>query len=558
MLVRTSSLGPPVPVTQQRDQNTPIHWLILAILLLSTIVVLGNFVIGAMTPTTFGFEDTLSLVDPMWRLVEGQHLGIDFHDPLGFGLFQVAADLWRLLGPQFDFMRGAIDVFALAIVWCGCVVAIRQLRYAIGLAALFCITVAFIASGPSTYGDTHNFGIAVTYNRLIISALSVLFVQSFAADRRRPVERGIVDYLIAAILLNILFLVKISGLIVGIAIVVIGMIVRDRFWRCTVGIVMVFIFLTIMIAMDFAVTGSDFISVILEYRAAAQGRVGALVFRDLLSSSTQLPLLAIVLLLAVYVDKEDHKRQITYHLFIIGLYWICQIVLNMSNNGGIEAIGFLAPAAAVVVVTLMESGSEMTWFWKWSQEGQRHKLRRTTIRQLIPLLIISSILMPELFASLRAINLDFNILSEYKIVTVTANRGVAFRILKGSQADKLWFSYLTRAIQAIEEVGVTRQTIANLDFMNPFPALFRAPSPKGVRVWWDFSNARNVPVGYEPRWQEVIGDACIVTEPKRSPLPAAYYSLPLINAVEAHLAIAFILIYQDDLWKIWARKSDCV
>ena len=41
--------------------------------------------------------------------------------------------------------------------------------------------------------------------------------------------------------------------------------------------------------------------------------------------------------------------------------------------------------------------------------------------------------------------------------------------------------------------------------INPFPALFLAPAPKGVSVYWDFSrNFSNVPIGYRPSWQEIM------------------------------------------------------
>ena len=118
--------------------------------------------------------------------------------------------------------------------------------------------------------------------------------------------------------------------------------------------------------------------------------------------------------------------------------------------------------------------------------------------------------------------------------------------------------YLNRAIQAIETLDATKERIAILDFSNPFPALFLAPDPKGVWLWWDFSRTTNVPVGYRPDWQEVIGDACIVAEPKHSPTePTKYYSEPLIKAVGPHLESAFTVVYEDELWKIWKRSDGC-
>jgi hypothetical protein len=36
-----------------------------------------------------------------------------------------------------------------------------------------------------------------------------------------------------------------------------------------------------------------------------------------------------------------------------------------------------------------------------------------------------------------------------------------------------------------------------------------------------------------------------------------YYSEPLIKVVEPHLAIAFTVVYEDELWKIWKRNGGC-
>ena len=165
---------------------------------------------------------------------------------------------------------------------------------------------------------------------------------------------------------------------------------------------------------------------------------------------------------------------------------------------------------------------------------------------------------PEAVASVRAAHIDYLVsLGAIQIIPVSANKGVEFKIRRDAHDGPL-APYLNRAILAIEDLGVSRETIVNLDNENPFPTLFLAPDPKGVWVWWDFTSDTNVPVGYRPSWQEVIGDACIVTEPKHPPTTEAkYYSEPLINAVEPHLAIAFTIVYEDELWKIWKRKGGC-
>jgi hypothetical protein len=158
------------PAPQRSDVKVSrLHFLALT-LFLPMIIVIGDCILGIVTPITDGAEDDISRLDGVWRLVQGQHLGIDFHDPLGFGFFQVSAMFWHLLGPHHYVLWvsaalatiplrkqnrcfvngiGAAALFALVIVSCGCVVAIRQLRHATGLATLFCITLAFVASGPA-------------------------------------------------------------------------------------------------------------------------------------------------------------------------------------------------------------------------------------------------------------------------------------------------------------------------------------------------------------------------------------------------------------------------
>jgi hypothetical protein len=192
-----SILVPVAPATRQSGERHLALFLGLTLFLPAAIVV-GNFVIGVLTPITLSPEDDMMFMDPVWRFVQGYHLGTDFHDPFGFGPFQVAAVLWRLLGPHYYVLRTSADLFALVIVLCISIVATRQLRHAPGLAALFCITVAFEASGPSIYGWIRDFGMSLFHDRLLMSGLSVLFVQSFANDLDSRRERNYIDDFIAA------------------------------------------------------------------------------------------------------------------------------------------------------------------------------------------------------------------------------------------------------------------------------------------------------------------------------------------------------------------------
>jgi hypothetical protein len=546
---------------EQDDEKIPITTFLVLTLLLPALIVFANFVVGVLTPLTAGADDDMTLMDSVWRLVQGQHLGHDFYDPKGFGLFQVAALFWRILGPHYYVMRLSADLFALVIVLCSSIVAVRQLRQRAGLAALFCITVAFIASGPSLYGMNKYFGLTVVYDRPLMSGLCVLFLHAFANDFDYRTERGYIDHFISAFLLNILFLAKITGLVVGLAIVTAGLVFRGPFWRSVVGICLVLLFLTLMMAVDFAATGTSLSGVIHEYSLAAEGRAGPVSVEDVLWFARRLPVLGVVAVMALYAVSRPigvgGKGYLWRCFFVIAFYWICQVVLNMSNGSADDMIS-LAPATTAAVVTWADT-TDTAAFWNrlWTKVHLR-RLDQLSARQVIPLLIFAAVIGPEAFAAVRALKLDYAISSgREKAVTVSANGGIRLKILTNTYAG-LSIPYLESGVHAIKALGATHDKIANLDSNNPFPALFLAPDPKGIWVWWDFTPQTNVPVGYKPSWQEVIGDACVVTQPKQSPTrPMKYYSEPLIKAVAQHLTSAFTVAYEDDIWKIWKHDGGC-
>lgn len=395
-----------------------------------------------------------------------------------------------------------------------------------------------------------------------MSGLLVLFVQSFANDLDARQERGYIDHFTAAFLLNTILLVKISGLVVGIGVVAIGLILRGpSLWRSLRSISAILFFLSVMVAIDFILTGNRLYPVIWEYGMAAQGRVEAISPRDIFRFASQLPVLGVVLLMALYAisrpSREGSKDSLRHCFCIIAFYWVCQVVLNMSN-GALPDLISLAPAAAVAVVTWTDTPDIASpWNRLWTR-FHPSRLSELPARQLLPLLVIALVFVPEALASVRAAHIDYLVsLGTVETLTVSANRGITFKIRKDSSNGPL-VPYLNRAIHAIEALGASRETIAMLDFSNPFPALFLAPDPKGIWLWWDFGrNNTNVPIGYRPSWQEVIGDACVVAEPKHSPQNPKYYSEPLIRAVEPHLVTAFTVVYEDELWKIWKRSRGC-
>ena len=333
-----------------------------------------------------------------------------------------------------------------------------------------------------------------------------------------------------------------------------------RFLEKSCSLLLCLLFLAVMLAIDFSVTRTNLYAVIHEYRLTAQGRVGVVSALDVLLSASSLRILAVVGLTVLYPVSRpslDGSKGLLIRCFcIIVFYWACQVVLNMSNASPPGVI-YLAPAAAVAIVTWADTPDiPSSWNRLWRRFHPR-SLNELPARQLLPLLVIAMVCVPEALASARAVHINYLVSSgTIETITISANKGVGFKIRRDSYDGPL-APYLNRAIKAIEELGETRETIVNLDNENPFPTLFLAPDPKGVWVWWDFK-FRNVPVGYRLSWREIIGDACIVAEPTHSPTePVKYCSEPLKEAVRTHLTSAFTIVYEDELWKIWKRSPGC-
>ena len=120
-------------------------------LFFSAIIIISNFLIGIIAPIVADLVDEINFFDRIWRVVVGQVISIDYHDPMGSGPYQLGALLWHWFGPHYYVMRLAIALFSLSIAFCGCIVAQRALARRADLALLFCVTLAFQLSAPTVY-----------------------------------------------------------------------------------------------------------------------------------------------------------------------------------------------------------------------------------------------------------------------------------------------------------------------------------------------------------------------------------------------------------------------
>ena len=53
---------------QPSEERTPLRLFLALTLLLPTVIVIANFIIGVLTPITAGADDDMTLIDGVWRL----------------------------------------------------------------------------------------------------------------------------------------------------------------------------------------------------------------------------------------------------------------------------------------------------------------------------------------------------------------------------------------------------------------------------------------------------------------------------------------------------------
>jgi hypothetical protein len=540
----------------QRDSS-----LLPKLFFLSVIIITANFLIGIFAPTVSNLDDEITFLDSLWRVVVGQRVGIDYHNPYGFGPYQLGALLWHWLGPHYYIMQLAITLFNLSIACCGCIVAERTLARRMDLALLFCAALAFQLSAPTNYnaGPT-GLGLSGFHDRQIVSALAVLFLQTFGGGSRFSTRGNAFEIALAAFLLNVLFLIKISGPMVGLLILLAGCLLQGPAVHRLLNLCVTLLAFAVITAIEFKITGLEFLPVIQDYELAAQARL-AYSFYDLVRGVMSWPLLSSVALLLLFVVLQHLKerRPDFWSLgLIIGSYGACQFALNMTNSG--DPNMWLAPAAVISLAACMsvkalppQANSSECWWWKSTSS----RLADISLRESIPFLIVIVVLVPEVLGSIVATAGSVFVSLGIKVpYVVTAGKGVSFKSFMYKHEGPGAYAYersLNDAVTAISSLNLGDKTIANLDFANPFPVLFLAPPPKGIQVWWNFGF--NVPRGAMLKWQDVIGDACVVTIPAEPSLPAT--TIRLADIVRQKLATDFKLVYQDSLWSIYRRASGC-
>jgi hypothetical protein len=359
------------------------------------------------------------------------------------------------------------------------------------------------------------------------------------------------EIVLTAFLLNALFLFKISGFVLGLAVVIAGCLLQDRIAQRIINLGSVLLAVVAIIALEFKVTGLEFIPVVHDYEVAAHAHL-TYSFDRVAKGLFSWPLLlsgGLIGLIALQQNKEG-SLSLRRAVVVIGSYYVCQFTLNMTNNW--NASMWLAPAALICLVgwvdgTPGKSQADEPKWWRRIVSSRR-------IGDAISFLIFFLVLGPQILSSFSGIAVGCLVsLGVREPVVVTAGTGISVRSLVFDHRSEAYEQSLGTAVAAIRSLKLDHEAIANLDFSNPFPVLFLAPPPRGIHVWWDWGNS--LPRGAMQEWQDVIGDACVVTVPTNPSIPAV--TVKLMDVVRSRLLDDFKMVYQDDMWKIYRRTENC-
>jgi hypothetical protein len=550
----SSSDGVGFTVLSQTDDDLEARSLTIKTFFLAAAIIGVNLLINLTSPVTAFPYDDFVLIDGIWRTVQGQHAGADYYDPIGLWLCQIGAAWWRVVGPDRSVLALISATFSIIIMLCASFVLANRFWFLPRYCLLVGAVLAFEASAPSVYGwSIFMTGMAAYYNRLSVAALAVLFLQFFTGQSKRSHSGLMAECGTAAILLNILFLVKISAFILGIGIITTSTLaLRPRSFPSTAKMLMaLFLLLTVVVAADLVIAGTNPVDFLHIYQAAAATKLSPLSGNSIERILKSWSLVVSVLLLVIYARRPPAIPR-GASVTVIGAYAVIQLCLNVSNTQP-ETI-FLAPACALALLS-WRPPSELE---RSDQASRRHWLKKSPMA-VLPAVMCLLVLVPQMVSSVFAIALAVSVASGFEApIYISAGKGISVPVVgafgDAGRADEFAVN-VNRGVAALQQLGVNNERIAALDYTNPFPALFGLPSPKGVPIVWALGNDQ--PYDSVLQARELIGDACIVMLPLRPTQVVKDSTELVIAAAKPILATSFNLVGDDDYWKIYRRKDGC-
>ncbi len=502
----------------------------------------------------YTFEDVFIPMDAAWRTLQGQWPHTDFYTPLGLTYFLqhgAAAWLWGL----DSHVVSRADLIALPFVLVPALILSWRRLNAFSTVLLTVFLTILVTSPVPLDGPERFVAYLASYNRFGAGLCAIVALWALSAPRSHSASWGLADAVaVGVVLLNLAFL-KITFFALAVAIVMTGCVVTPGVWRMT--LVAATILAIGVIALELAHPG------LLAGYAADLGRArsaNVTIFRSFhVWKAIRMNVLQVGLILAMsatmaWIAPRERWAAAGFAGVAVG----CVLVSTQNFDG------FSAPLVVLIMLLAGRLQADAK-----TQDGASALRPQLAMAGLFAILMAT---LPFLLTHATGL-LNLARLTRSQGVIVGEGRAETLR-------DMVWLRNpiedafvpegvtnedavkwkprlpydLANAILAdgfalLQQEALTTHRIASLTFSNPFSPALRAPSARGVALWWDEDRTfavRNL----SP--EMVLGDAQVVMAPK---LWFSYYNVTdLLSVAESTLDKDFTP-RQSRYWTAWVRRS---
>lgn len=502
----------------------------------------------------YTFEDVFVPMDAAWRTLQGQWPHTDFYTPLGLTYFlQHGAAAW-LWGLDSHVVNRA-DLIALPFVLIPALMFSWRRLNAFSTILLTVFLTVLVTSPIPLDGPERFVAYLAGYNRFGAGLCAVVALWALSAPRGHAAAWGLADAAAVGVVLLILAFLKITFFALAVVIVMTGCVVTPGVWRMT--IVAAAVLVIGGIALELAHPG------LLAGYAADLGRARAAnvtLFRSFhVWKAIRMNVLQVGLVLAMGTATAwIAPRQRWAAAGFAGVAAGCVLVSTQNFDG------FSAPLVVLIMLLAgrLQADAE-------TQDGAPVPRPQLATAGMFAILLAT---LPFLLTHGTGL-LNLARLTRSQGVIVGEGRAETLRdmvwlrnpiedafVPEGVANDEaikwkprlpfdLANAILTDGLALLQREALTTHRIASLSFSNPFSPALRAPSTRGVALWWDEDRTfavKNLTPGM------VLGDAQVVMVPK---LWFSYYNVTDLLSVAQSTLDKDFTPRQSRYWTAWVKRS---
>ncbi len=517
-------------------------------------------------------HDFFIVLDGSWRTAQGQIPHVDFHSPIGQAYFWPFAVLAHFGDMGVATLLRA-DVLVATFVVALSLVSLRRRLSPLffGLAVLAMATVAMTPRSYNGWIDSYSF--LAPYNSwawaLILPMILIALVPPARPSGRRA---EIVDGVVMGVLLALLCYLKLTCFLPAVGFLVAGVVLRHT--RPVSAGAAALTFLLVVLAVEAGFHNNlaywDDIRMASQVNLAAPSRLRKFIFEAMVAAAAGVGFLGVLALWDPPVRSGP---------WLLGWWRPLLVVAMMVGGGAVIAtqnyqtvynplgLRMVLQVQATLICGAMVAGGELV----------RRRLRRdggigggagggpsrpraalgwaglVFAATLVPVLDAATIVGHALASrsdQMRPIT-ALDAIAPELLVSALVPVGQANIPVRGRDQE-WWAAYYTQqveeAVALLKRNRAEKGVILAADFGNPYPMLFKAPSPRGALLWWHLD--RSYSVRFHPPAEPILRSATVILESK-----SEEYGAPVRAILGAEMTRDFRLVDESPLWRLWVKPG---